>query len=233
MMGRRRLKKKYRRVLHLILAGLVLLIALICLARHCEQREPEPSRYYPSIRNLKAQFNDLNPLHLEAGRSLGLAEPPESREDINTWRLREIKDCRYYVVDRLDYSVPYLTRGGARLLDEIGENFSFRIMKHEFKARPVYLSRDARITAHFTICFLALILFRYLEKMLGHKYTCEQISSGLRQMKFRKLEDVGYLPAYTRNDFTDALHEAFGFRTDYEILSKSQMRNLISLTKKK
>ena len=123
MMGRRRLKKKYRRALHLILAGLVLLIALICLARHCEQRKPEPSRYYPSIRNLKAQFNDLNPLHLEAGRSLGLAEPPESREDINTWRLREIKDCRYYVVDRLDYSVPYLTRGGARLLDEIGENF--------------------------------------------------------------------------------------------------------------
>ena len=123
MMGRRRLKKKYRRALHLILAGLVLLIALICLARHCEQREPEPSRYYPSIRNLKAQFNDLNPLHLEAGRSLGLAEPPESREDINTWRLREIKDCRYYVVDKLDYSVPYLTRGGARLLDEIGENF--------------------------------------------------------------------------------------------------------------
>ena len=123
MMGRRRLKKKYRRALHLILAGLVLLIALICLARQCEQREPEPSRYYPSIRNLKAQFNDLNPLHLEAGRSLGLAEPPESREDIDTWRLREIKDCRYYVVDRLDYSVPYLTRGGARLLDEIGENF--------------------------------------------------------------------------------------------------------------
>ena len=123
MMGRRRLKKKYRRALHLILAGLVLLIALICLARHCGQREREPSRYYPSIRNLKAQFNDLNPLHLEAGRSLGLAEPPESRENINTWRLREIKDCRYYVVDRLDYSVPYLTRGGARLLDEIGENF--------------------------------------------------------------------------------------------------------------
>ena len=123
MMGRRRLKKKYRRALHLILAGLVLLIALICLARHCGQRESEPSRYYPSIRNLKAQFNDLNPLHLEAGRSLGLAEPPESRENINTWRLREIKDCRYYVVDRLDYSVPYLTRGGARLLDEIGENF--------------------------------------------------------------------------------------------------------------
>lgn len=147
MMGRRRLKKKYRRVLHLILAGLVLLIALICLARHCEQREPEPSRYYPSIRNLKAQFNDLNPLHLEAGRSLGLAEPPESREDINTWRLREIKDCRYYVVDRLDYSVPYLTRGGARLLDEIGENFrdsleAKGIIPVRFKLSSVLRTKD-------------------------------------------------------------------------------------------
>lgn len=147
MMGRRRLKKKYRRVLHLILAGLVLLIALICLARHCEQREPEPSRYYPSIRNLKAQFNDLNPLHLEAGRSLGLAEPPESREDIDTWRLREIKDCRYYVVDRLDYSVPYLTRGGARLLDEIGENFrdsleAKGIIPVRFKLSSVLRTKD-------------------------------------------------------------------------------------------
>lgn len=147
MMGRRRLKKKYRRALHLILAGLVLLIALICLARHCEQREPEPSRYYPSIRNLKAQFNDLNPLHLEAGRSLGLAEPPESREDINTWRLREIKDCRYYVVDRLDYSVPYLTRGGARLLDEIGENFrdsleAKGIIPVRFKLSSVLRTKD-------------------------------------------------------------------------------------------
>lgn len=147
MMGRRRLKKKYRRVLHLILAGLVLLIALICLARHCEQREPEPSRYYPSIRNLKAQFNDLNPLHLEAGRSLGLAEPPESRENINTWRLREIKDCRYYVVDRLDYSVPYLTRGGARLLDEIGENFrdsleAKGIIPVRFKLSSVLRTKD-------------------------------------------------------------------------------------------
>lgn len=109
----------------------------------------------------------------------------------------------------------------------------FRIMKHEFKARPVYLSRDARITAHFTTCFLALILFRYLEKMLGRRYTCEQITNGLRRMKFRKLEDVGYIPAYTRTDFTDALHEAFGFRTDYEILSKADMRKLISRTKKK
>ena len=43
----------------------------------------------------------------------------------------------------------------------------FRIMKHEFKARPAFLSRDDRIKAHFMTCFLALIVFRYLEKKLN------------------------------------------------------------------
>ena len=36
---------------------------------------------------------------------------------------------------------------------------SFRIMKSEFKARPVFLSREDRIKAHFTTCFLALVIF--------------------------------------------------------------------------
>ena len=34
----------------------------------------------------------------------------------------------------------------------------FRIMKSEFRARPVYLSREDRIKAYFTICFLALLI---------------------------------------------------------------------------
>ena len=109
----------------------------------------------------------------------------------------------------------------------------FRIMKHEFDARPVYVRKDARITAHFTVCFLALVLFRYLEQMLGHKYTAETIIKGLRDMKYLKCGDAGYTPAYTRSDFTDDLHDAFGFRTDYEIMSKSKMRHILSLTKKR
>lgn len=109
----------------------------------------------------------------------------------------------------------------------------FRIMKHEFGARPVYVRKDMRITAHFTVCFLALVLFRYLERMLGHKYTCEQIIDGLRKMKFLKIRDNGYTPAYTRSGFTDDLHEAFDFRTDYEIISKGDMRHIVSETRKR
>lgn len=108
----------------------------------------------------------------------------------------------------------------------------FRIIKSEFKARPVYLSRDDRIEAHFTTCFLALVLYRYLEKFLGEKFTSHEIISGLRDMSFYSVPAEGYVPTYTRTDFTDALHDVFGFRTDYQIVSLKEMKNIFKDTKK-
>lgn len=75
----------------------------------------------------------------------------------------------------------------------------------------VYLSRDERIQAHFMTCFLSLILYRMLEKRLKGHFTCEDIIGQLRGMNFQQIKGSGYVPCYTRTDFTDALHEAFGF----------------------
>ncbi|MDD3438876.1 MAG: IS1634 family transposase [Clostridiaceae bacterium] len=107
----------------------------------------------------------------------------------------------------------------------------FRIMKSEFKARPVYLSRDDRIEAHFMTCFLALIIYRFLEKKLKEKYTCNEIIESLRNMNFNEVKYEGYTPSYTRNDFTDDLHDASGFRTDYDILTIKELKNIFKLTK--
>lgn len=109
---------------------------------------------------------------------------------------------------------------------------SFRIMKTEFKARPVYLQRDDRIQAHFTTCFISLMIYRLLEKKLSEKYTCSEIISGLREMNFYEIKGDGYIPTYTRADFTDALHDAFGFRTDYQIVTDKQMKKILKDTKK-
>lgn len=109
---------------------------------------------------------------------------------------------------------------------------SFRIMKSEFKARPVYLSRDDRITAHFTTCFLALVLHRYLEKELEEKYTATQIIDTLRNMNLVKHNEDGYIPVYTRTDITDDLHKKFDFRTDYEIVNKKNLKNILKKIKK-
>jgi hypothetical protein len=42
----------------------------------------------------------------------------------------------------------------------------------------------------------------------------------------------GYIPTYIRTDFTDALHDAFGFRTDYQIVSNKEMKKIYKETKK-
>ena len=108
---------------------------------------------------------------------------------------------------------------------------SFRIMKSEFSARPVYLQRDDRIKAHFITCFTALLIYRLLEKKLGGGFTCSQIITTLRSMRVTKAGDKGYLPSYMRTELTDALHATAGFRTDYEILRKKYMQGVVRRSK--
>lgn len=108
---------------------------------------------------------------------------------------------------------------------------SFRIMKTEFKARPVYLSRDDRIKAHFTICVLSLIIFRLLEKKLDEIYTVTEIIKTLQGMNFYELVGKGYIPLYQRSKLTDELHEKFDFRTDYEIISSKNMKKIFYSTR--
>lgn len=137
-------------------------------------------------------------------------------------------DGFYAVCTNLDENAAEISKINRRRW-EIEE--CFRILKSEFKARPVYLKRDDRITAHFTTCFMALILYRILEKNLREKFTCNEILRELKEMDFKKIKGEGYEPIYTRTDFTDALHEAFGFRTDYEIVTLKQMKKILKSTK--
>ena len=109
---------------------------------------------------------------------------------------------------------------------------SFRIMKSEFKARPVYLSRDDRIQAHFMTCFIALLIHRLLEKKIEEKYTCEEIINCLREMNLMYVGEEGYIPTYTRTDLTDELHEKYGFRTDYEITTEKKIKKILKDLKK-
>lgn len=112
----------------------------------------------------------------------------------------------------------------------------FRIMKTDFETRPVYVRRDDRIKAHFLTCFLALLIYKYLEKKVnrgGKHFTTREIVDTLRSMDFLSVPGEGYVPTYTRTDLTNNLHGSAGFRTDYQIVPKQKMRSIISLTKKR
>lgn len=109
----------------------------------------------------------------------------------------------------------------------------FRIMKTDFSARPVYLQDENRIQAHFLICFLALTIYRFLEKKMDLKYTCEELLETLKAINFAEIQEQGYIPLYKREAITDNLHEACGFRTDYQFITKSKMRTIQKKSKRK
>jgi len=148
--------------------------------------------------------------------------------DIERIAKEEMYDGFYGVCTNLEDDVSDIVAVNKRRW-EIEE--CFRIMKSEFKARPVYLKRDDRIEAHFTTCFISLIIYRLLEQKLNNQYTPREIIDGLRNMDFYQIKGEGYIPTYMRSDFTDSLHGAFGFRTDYQIVSTNQIKNIFKETK--
>ena len=146
-------------------------------------------------------------------------------------REEEMYDGFYAVITNLEDDPAEVIKINRRRW-EIEENF--RIMKSEFEARPVYVQRGDRIKAHFLTCYISLLVYRLLEKKLDEKYTCSQILETLRGMQMTLLsKESGYIPSYKRTKLTDKLHSIFGFRTDFEFISKSTMRSIIRSTKQK
>lgn len=109
---------------------------------------------------------------------------------------------------------------------------SFRIMKTDFKSRPVFHTRDEMIRGHFITCYLALVVYRYLEKKLDEKYTAPEIIEKLREMNVTQERNDNYIPNYIRTDLTDDLHDKFGFRTDFEVASLKNFKKIFKQTKK-
>lgn len=158
-----------------------------------------------------------------------LAERTVYDLDLEQIEKEEQYDGFYAVVTNLEGDVREIIRINQQRW-EIEENF--RIMKEELEARPAFVRREDRIKAHFMVCYISLIVYRLLEKKVGGKYTCNQIISTLRSMQMTLLTSAGsYIPSYTRTKLTDTLHQAFGFRTDYEIITKTSMRTIIKNTK--
>ncbi len=155
--------------------------------------------------------------------------------EVNNYNLNQDKindealyDGLYAVCTNLEDDVEEIIKINKRRW-EIEE--SFRIMKTEFKARPVYLSREDRIKAHFLTCFLSLVIFRYLEKTLDEKYTVSEIIDTLKNYNLY-LVGNDYIPSYTRTDLTDKLHTLYNFRTDYQIISEKNIKKICKQSKK-
>ena len=108
----------------------------------------------------------------------------------------------------------------------------FRNLKTDFEARPVYVKKEQSIKAHFLTCFLALMIYKLLEKKMDKQYTCNEILGTLKSMNFADVQEQGFIPLYERTPVTDKLHDVCGFRTDLNFITKQKMRNIKKISKR-
>lgn len=109
---------------------------------------------------------------------------------------------------------------------------SFRILKTQMKARPVYHRTDKAIKAHFATCFVALFIYRVLEHKLGEGFTTDQIIKTMRDMNAWHIPSEGFVPTFTRTMLTDKIFEISGFRLDTEIITLKKLKSILAETKR-
>ncbi|HPE41392.1 MAG TPA: IS1634 family transposase [Bacteroidales bacterium] len=107
---------------------------------------------------------------------------------------------------------------------------SFKIIKSEFKARPVYVKKDEHVEAHFLTCFVALLIMRVLEQMLKKKYTVKQIRTALINYSCSHLEQNYYLFDY-RDDVIKSIEFTFAFDLSKKIMSQAEIKKILQYKK--
>ena len=136
----------------------------------------------------------------------------------------------YYAIvtselDKTDNEIIEIYRG----LWKIEE--SFKVTKNDLEARPVYLSRQDRIEAHFLICFIALVIGRILENLLDNNYSITQLADSLCRTSCSPLEENWYLFDYTDEIILD-IKEKLGIDLTYKYLRLGEIKIILANTKK-
>lgn len=102
---------------------------------------------------------------------------------------------------------------------------SFEIMKSEFKTRPIYVKKDDAINGHLLTCFIALLIYRILEKeFLKEKYTCQEIIDTLRALNLTHIGGSNYIPSFKRTKLVDELVQIFGFQPSRELITQKNLK---------
>ena len=105
---------------------------------------------------------------------------------------------------------------------------SFKIMKSDLDARPVFLQKEATIKGHFLICYLTVLLERILQfKILEDQYSTSDIFDFIRKFKATRGESK-YINTTVRKDFIDGLSNLFGLPLTNYYLSETQIKSIFN-----
>lgn len=107
---------------------------------------------------------------------------------------------------------------------------SFKIIKSEFRARPVYVKKEEHVEAHFLICFVALVIMRVLEQMIQKRHTVKAIRQALTHYSCSYLEQNYYLFDY-RDEVIQTFESLFGVDLSKKIMSRAEIKKILHYAK--
>jgi len=108
---------------------------------------------------------------------------------------------------------------------------TFRITKGILETRPVYVSLQDHINAHFLICFIALTIMRIIQKKTGNVYSAERIIDCLNRISCSHEHENIYLFDY-RSEVSDAIGEALGIDFTNKRLRLGDIKKILGQVKK-
>lgn len=105
---------------------------------------------------------------------------------------------------------------------------SFKIMKSDLDARPVFLQKENSIKGHFLICYLAVLLERIFQfKILNNQYSTHQIMKFIRNFKIVKGESK-YINITTSTEFIKEFKEITNLPLTNYYLTERQIKQIFN-----
>lgn len=106
---------------------------------------------------------------------------------------------------------------------------SFRIMKSQLDARPVYLQKQDTIIGHFLICYLAVLLTRLLQfKVLKNSYCSEDLFEFVRDFRVARISDRKYINLSRGTSFIKDFADLCGLPLTSYFLSEGEIKKMLS-----
>ena len=106
---------------------------------------------------------------------------------------------------------------------------SFKIMKSQLDARPVFLQKEDSITGHFLICYLSVLLVRIFQiKILENRYCTEEIFDFMKHFRVAKLSEKKYINLTKNTSFIKAFSAFTNLPLTSYFLTDSQLKNMLS-----
>ena len=107
---------------------------------------------------------------------------------------------------------------------------SFRIMKSQLDARPVFMQKQETITGHFLVCYLSVLLTRLFQfHILKDEYGTEEIFDFIRDFRIAKISDRKYINLTRSSSFTKDLTARTGLPLTSYFLGNEYIKNRFRL----